>query len=336
MDDDAQRDFTDRALCQLLAKAENLREFLAAAVPQLAVGFDFDRMRPASQEFLVGNWRRRTPDLLVEIPFRTGSEERWAVVCVLLEHQTKSDWQAPLKSFEYAALYWEWQWRVWERAASPRPEFVLTPILPIILHTGPRPWGSARAIRELLGPPEVFHAFAPDWQPVFWELAAHSTEELLNSKAAFLQALTILKADAAELADAERLFTEIFQRLDPLHETGRVRWRDLLGFLLGWAQNRRPSAERREWHDLATGLHHESNRRREIENMGKTIAQSLMAEAEVAYARRTLLKLGRKRFGPPTEDTVAAVNAITEIDRLDRLIERLDDVKSWDELLTAE
>jgi hypothetical protein len=68
-------DFTDRALRDLLSKAENLREFLTAAVPELAPGFDVDRMREAPKEFLLGNWRRRAPDLLFEIPYRTGDTE---------------------------------------------------------------------------------------------------------------------------------------------------------------------------------------------------------------------------------------------------------------------
>jgi hypothetical protein len=62
--------------------------------------------------------------------------------------------------------------------------------------------------------------------------------------------MTILKADAAEVNEAEQLFKQVFTQIDPLHETGRVRWQDLLRFLLGWAQNRRPSVERTRWHDV--------------------------------------------------------------------------------------
>jgi len=130
----------------------------------------------------------------------------------------------------------------------------------------------------LLAPPAAFHAFVPDWQPLFWELATHSAEELLNGPAAFLQALTILKADDSELADAEQLFGAIFERIDPLHETGRVRWTELLHFLMGWAHHKRPAGERPDWHTFAAQLKTTADRKREIENMGTTIAQSIYQE----------------------------------------------------------
>jgi hypothetical protein len=344
MNDEGPRDFTDRVLCELLGKPENLREFLRAVVPDLVDNFDFERMRPAPQEFLVGNWRRRKPDVLVEIPYHTGDAEQWALVCVLVEHQTQSDWRAPLKTFLYAALYWEWQWRNWEAESSPKADFVLTPVLPFILHTGPRPWGSARTLRDLAAPLDSLRPFVPDWHPAFWELARHSADELLDTHEAFLQALAIFKADDADLADAEQLFTEVFRNIDPLHETGRVRWQDLLGLLLGWAHNRRSKAERPRWHDLAIDLQASADRKREINKMGMTIAQEIRQEGReeglqlgaIAHARSTLVRLGRKWLGQPNEATQAAINAVSDLDRLDRMTERLDDVKSWDELLRTE
>lgn len=50
---------------------------------------------------------------------------------------------------------------------------------------------------------------------------------------------------------------------------------------------------------------------------------------------KTLLRQGRKRFGPPSEATVAAIEAITDLNRLEALSERLLDVSSWDELLAG-
>ncbi len=49
--------------------------------------------------------------------------------------------------------------------------------------------------------------------------------------------------------------------------------------------------------------------------------------------QRTLLHLGRKKFGEPDEATRLALGDITDLDRLDRLSERLLEVASWQELL---
>jgi hypothetical protein len=52
-------------------------------------------------------------------------------------------------------------------------------------------------------------------------------------------------------------------------------------------------------------------------------------------ARAILLRLGTRRFGEPPDQTRAALEGITEIERLEALSERLLDVESWDELLAG-
>lgn len=66
-----------------------------------------------------------------------------------------------------------------------------------------------------------------------------------------------------------------------------------------------------------------------------TFYQYIVAEGEAKGRRATLLELGQKKFGPPTEDTIRAIHAITDIPRLAALTERLLDVSSWDELLAT-
>jgi hypothetical protein len=57
------------------------------------------------------------------------------------------------------------------------------------------------------------------------------------------------------------------------------------------------------------------------------------AKGAAGEARRFLLLLGRKRFGAPDEQTRSALEAITDLKRLEQLGERLLDVESWEELL---
>lgn len=166
---------------------------------------------------------------------------------------------------------------------------------------------------------------------------------MLNGPAAFLQALTILKADDRELAEAEQLFGAVFRQLDPLHETGRVRWQDLLGFVMGWAHHRRPLAERPHWHSLALQMQQTAERQREIENMGLTIAQGLiqegrqegLREGELQHARRTLLRLGSRRFGEPDAAVRHQIEHIADLDQLDRLTDQVGQAATWPELLAV-
>lgn len=51
--------------------------------------------------------------------------------------------------------------------------------------------------------------------------------------------------------------------------------------------------------------------------------------------RSLLLRLGRKHFGSPDAETLAAVEAITDLARLERLGEQLLDAVSWRDLLAT-
>ncbi len=59
------------------------------------------------------------------------------------------------------------------------------------------------------------------------------------------------------------------------------------------------------------------------------------AEGQAVEARKILLHLGGKRFGPPDVRTRTAIEAIADVERLEQLTERLLDVSSWEELLAT-
>ena len=62
--------------------------------------------------------------------------------------------------------------------------------------------------------------------------------------------------------------------------------------------------------------------------------QLIMERGEARGERRTLLRLGRKKFGEPDSATLALVERLTDIDRLETLLERILDVTTWQELLS--
>jgi predicted transposase YdaD len=58
-------------------------------------------------------------------------------------------------------------------------------------------------------------------------------------------------------------------------------------------------------------------------------------EGMIEARHEILLGLGRKRFGPPSPANQEALQAINDVDRLDRLVERLLDASNWEELLAT-
>ena len=57
------------------------------------------------------------------------------------------------------------------------------------------------------------------------------------------------------------------------------------------------------------------------------------AKGKLEEARKILLLLGRRRFGEPSAEVAAGLEAVTDLNRLEELNERLLQATSWQELL---
>jgi hypothetical protein len=220
-------DFPDRALRDSLEHPHNLRDVLREVVPKLADRFDCDQARPLKRTFALEDWRGRESDILFLVPFRTADGVQTVLVCVLLEHQSRPDPRMPLRLLLYAVLYWERQWKEWEDNHAEGEPLRLSPILPIVFHTGPKPWKTKRSLAELISGPEELQAFVPEWHVLFWDLAEHSPEELLSATGEFLQALAVVRAEGEDLPTYQAVFSDVLKRLEPLSESDKMRWRDL-------------------------------------------------------------------------------------------------------------
>jgi predicted transposase YdaD len=58
-----------------------------------------------------------------------------------------------------------------------------------------------------------------------------------------------------------------------------------------------------------------------------------LKQGAVLEARKTILALGKKRLGQPDKKTLAAIEALDDLDNLEHICDRLLDVGTWQELL---
>ncbi len=337
-------DFADRSIREQLQHPENLRDLLADALPDLVAGFDFSRVECLPRDFLLEDWRGRESDLLFRIPYRTADGEQWVLVCVLIEHQSSADPRMPLRMLLYTVLFWEREWKAWEDRKPPRPDFRLTPVVPIVFHTGQRPWSSPRVLAELLGGPDVFRRFAPQYQPLFWDLAERDPEELVRQAAAWLQALAVVRAQDADAATFRRLMYEVERRWNDLSIRDRLRWRELMRFILAWAQHRRPPEEFDAVVADAVAAQAGAAQQREIETMKQTMAEWFhekgraeglaegRAEGALITGREMLRTFLEHRFGPLPEDLCRRIDSITDLERLKACAYQVHTLGSLDEL----
>jgi hypothetical protein len=334
--DEPPRDLADRILRQTLPYPAHLRALLQQVVPDLAAGFDCDRARPLDRELWLKDWRRREADLPFEIPYRTGVEEILALVYVLIEHQSNTDPLMPLRMLFYAVAYWEVQWKKWEELKPPKLPLRLHPVLPIVLYTGAASWGSNRNLADLLGEPAAFHAFAPTWQPLFWNLSERTPQALLDSGEQWLQMLAVMRATGVESAEFKLVFAEALKRMPIGSEQEMERWEALVRAIITWGQYRRPAAERESLKALAIAAYQTSPvLQRRVESMSQTIAESLIEEGiikgQVLANRETLRRQLTSRFGPLPEALLRRIEA-ADSDRLNAALDQIFQLKNLEEL----
>ncbi len=328
------QDFPDRAIRRLLEDPRNLRELLAVVVPDLVDRFDFERAELVQREFLMEDWRRREADLLFRIPLRDEDGGGFALVCVLVEHQSEPDPRMPLRTLLYAVLYWDQEWRRWEGLPSPKDPLRLTPVLPIVFHTGAGVWRANPTLADLIAGPEELRVFAPHWSPLFWDLAEQSSESLLERTEAWLQALAVVRAEHDPALG--EVLAGVLRRLEPVRGREEMRWRDLVWFVLSWILQRRPRDEARQLLATVQASMAGPPLQGEVEEMTETIGQTLTewaegrgeARGEARTRREDLVFFLEKRFGTLSNELRARIEAVEDPDRLKAAMLQVFDLKS--------
>lgn len=343
-DDPPLHDFPDRAFRELLKNLANLEELLTAAAPKQAASLDCSQAVLLDRGFVLEDWRERESDLLFRIPLRTPEPDRAALVCVLLEHQSAGDDAMPLRLFAYGALYWEREWKAWQDRHAYGEPLRLSPLMPIVFHTGVTPWNSNRNLSELIAAPREFEQFAPHWPPVFFDLADRLPQDLLDGPGPWLQALAVVRAEKEESPTFLRVFQEVLGRLEPFQDGDPVRWRDIMWFVLSWASRRRPEPDRKAIRPIIEAARLDSRHRQEIVNMSQSMQKTweeecLEREAErevrgqLLAHREILISLLEQRFQTVPATVSNRINATTELARLKAAIRQAWQIVKPEDLL---
>jgi Putative transposase, YhgA-like len=342
-DDPPLRDFPDRAIRRLLMDPHNLRDLISDVAGELAAALDFDRTEVLDRAFLLEDWRRRESDLLFRVPFRTLEAAPPALVCVLVEHQSSPDLTMPLRMLLYAVLYWERQWKAWEEDHPRGRRLELTPVLPVVFHTGLEPWRTHRELAELfVGPPHL-RPVAPHWPLLFWEMTEHPTASLLGSSSAWLRSLAVIRAEEEDPPTFESVFAEVLRRLESLGGSEEMRRKDLLWFVLSWALRRRPEMEKERIAAVAKVSQTDRVRQEEAETMAKSLGLTWEQAEEIRVAesakqsqlrtrKEDLRALLEKRFGTLPDAVLQRIETATDAVRLkDGILQALE-IDAPDEL----
>jgi hypothetical protein len=220
----------------------------------------------------------------------------------------------------------------------------LTPVFPVVFHTGLTRWISNRTLSELIRGPEELRQLAPQWPIRFWDLADHTSEELLAAPSPWLNALAVVRATREESDRFRSVFAAAVERLAGLATQQRMRWRDLMWMLISWAIRRRPYDERTRLVQVAMEYQPDRNTQEEVQTMSTTLGQTLeelaeqrgieqgIEQGELAASRRLLCRLLERQFGPVTDELRHRIDQVKELHRLEQAIVDCPSLDSLDEL----
>jgi hypothetical protein len=206
----------------------------------------------------------------------------------------------------------------------------------------------ARSLAELIGGPAELQRYLLQWQPLFWEVGAHTVGELEQAVGDWLASLAVVRAEREEATLFREVFGRALGRLERLRRADAARWRELVWFLLSWGLLRRSGSEREALVAAARASQRRARDREEIGTMSETIertweqellarGQELGVERGVELGRAEGVDLGRaeglelgqlvsyreslrllleERFGVLPTEVVARIEATTEPERL--------------------
>ena len=337
-------EFPDRAIRWLLETPDNVKGLLLTAVADLAKHIDYTQLQRLDRTFISDNFRKREADLVFTAPFLDEQKTREVIIYILIENQSTVDPTMPFRILSYMLRIWESQREKFEFENVPLTQWRFHPILPVVFYTGEQKWDEPLDIKRLFDLPKSLEEFIPQHKTILFNLKATSPERLVEYNHPFEWILRLMQKENAD-TDAVRDSIKIaidHLRLMPPEE--RANWSKLIYFMMAFIYERREESEHDEFLNIIKSSIDDKSRRKEVEKMGKTMAQVLEARGEakgeakgialgmISAKQNDIIKLLRLRFEYISEDIVKRIKSINQIDRLDAIFERAVTAKTINDI----
>ena len=276
--------------------------------------------------------------MIFTAPFSDKAEDnpKEVILYILIEHQSSVDPEMAFRVLSYMVGIWETQRREWINNNVPTHQRKFRPILPIVFYTGSRAWDSSLNMRQLVELPASLERFIIQPYILFLNLKTTEPNSLVEHNHPFGWILRLLQKENAKSEEFEDTLRLVVNHLEQMSPNEKANWEKLMWFLITLIYNRREKKERVEFVKIVENNVSEKNRKKEINEMGKTIAQELIEEGieigTVTTKQDALIRLLKVRFGTVSEPLVDKIRSIKQVDQLDELFDRAIVAKELDDM----
>jgi hypothetical protein len=326
------RQFPENGLKQVLTSPENVSDLLALANAAVLPRIDFAGMEVDATTFVTAEYRHVSSDLVLKAalrPSQKGGRRKRLTVTILVELQSQPDRLMMLRILDYLVQIWKQQVRQHGQTHRSLASVKLTPVLPVVLHTGSYSWEGMGRLLDLMDDAEDFGEVTPAFAPLFVSLPDVAESDLDARGGYFGQVLTLLKARKEKREPFSQRLRQAVQKLRELEGDEGVRMRrvELLSYIEWLVYHWRDRKEHEPMRACVNeGLGGETL---EIKMVRQTMADVLREEGRdegrrqgiLADRKRTLRRLIQIRWGLPAE-VERAIEATEDADQLAAWIDR--------------
>jgi hypothetical protein len=335
------RNFPENGPKLLLENGANVCDVLALLGEPRADAIDFAALTVERTHFVKPDYAHVAVDLLLKAPFLVNgaAQPRTIFIYLLIEHQSTPERFFMLRLGEYLLDVYKMQRRAWDKKPTAGAEFLLQPVMPIVLYTGDRDWENIEALADLVEAGALFEDMIPAFKPRFLNLRGTSREKLVNEGGFFGQVLLLIRERHTEPAVFQRTLQEVVTRLEQMPTAERNRWVQFLSYIEALVYHARGEHEQPKLREVVDRSIKTDPHRQEYTKMGRTIAEMYMDQGEqrgelkgeLKRARTTLLRQLRKRFKKIPRKVEARI-AAADIRDLETWLDNILDAKTLAEV----
>lgn len=329
------RHFSENGMKLLLENLQNVRDLLALAAADVVKRIDLSRLKPIQTTFVQRDYRHVESDVVLVAPLRRRKGDRATrrlLIYILIEHQSEPDRLMRLRVLDYVVQIFKYQAREWSKTHRSFARIRLDPVLPVVFYTGTRRWDSVGRLVDLVDTGDQFGNATPAIEPLFINLPEIAAETLESQGGFFGSVLRLVQQRRSRPREFQQLLNRVVQHLETMPDAERLRWLELLSYIMALVYHVREPSERPSLQKTIESSVQTDGHRQEVYEMRRTIADELEEKGALKSRRQTLIRQMKRRFGDVPAAVSTTIQATDDPEQLDEWLDLVVTAKTLDDL----